>query len=366
MATMNGVDASSNQPADICSRVQADFAIVKASGNPNSGGLRWNYTNPYMAQQVSDILARTGCAGLYHFGYGMDAAQEADFFLQTAQAYIGRAALVVDYEMPLSDDPANRDRWLRPFCERVIEQTGIRPIIYASASVIQSQGLVALARELNCAIWSANYYAGFKAINGYCTDGLVMSVPESAIWQYTSTGYLQGYDKGLDLNVFFGAKEQWLAYATANGQVIEPVAPPEKDNTDAAWRVLANEFGTDVTRRTALSAAGYSYDDVQAEVNRLINTVRGKTNDQVAQMVLAGQCNNGSYRRGLLEAAGIDYDAVQAIVNGQVCRRTYTVQSGDTLSGIAAAYKTTYQRLAEVNNIADPNRIYPGQVLAIE
>lgn len=366
METMNGIDVSSNQPANICSSVQADFAVVKASGNPNSGGLRWDYTNPYMAQQVNNILARTGCAGLYHFGFGMDARQEADLFLQTAQAYIGRAVLVADYEMPLSDDPANRDKWLRPFLERVIERTGIRPIIYASASVIQSQNLVALARELNCALWSANYYAGYKAINGYDTTGLVMSVPESAMWQYTSCGYLPGHNDPLDLDVFFGSKEQWLAYATAQGEVVAPTPPPKKDNTDAAWRVLANEFGTSDARRTALTAAGYNYDAVQAEVNRLIGSVRGKTNDQIAHMVLAGQCNNGSYRKGLLEAAGIDYDAVQAIVNGQAQRRTYTVKPGDTLSAIAAKYGTTYQRLAEVNNIADPNRIYPGQVLAIE
>ena len=44
---------------------------------------------------------------------------------------------------------------------------------------------------------------------------------------------------------------------------------------------------------------------------------------------------------------------------------TYTVQSGDTLSGIAAKYGTTYQTLAALNGIADPNVIYPGQVLRV-
>lgn len=43
----------------------------------------------------------------------------------------------------------------------------------------------------------------------------------------------------------------------------------------------------------------------------------------------------------------------------------YTVQSGDTLSGIAAKYGTSYQHLAQINGIADPNKIYPGQVLVI-
>ena len=44
---------------------------------------------------------------------------------------------------------------------------------------------------------------------------------------------------------------------------------------------------------------------------------------------------------------------------------TYTVKAGDTLSGIASKYGTTYQELARINNIANPNVIYPGQVIKI-
>lgn len=45
---------------------------------------------------------------------------------------------------------------------------------------------------------------------------------------------------------------------------------------------------------------------------------------------------------------------------------TYTVQSGDNLAGIAARYNTTVERLVELNNIANPNRIDVGQVLVID
>lgn len=45
---------------------------------------------------------------------------------------------------------------------------------------------------------------------------------------------------------------------------------------------------------------------------------------------------------------------------------TYTVQKGDTLSKIASKYGTTYQELAKLNNIANPNLIYAGQVLKIK
>ena len=45
--------------------------------------------------------------------------------------------------------------------------------------------------------------------------------------------------------------------------------------------------------------------------------------------------------------------------------QTYTVQSGDTLSKIAAKYGTTYQTLASYNGIANPNIINVGQIIKI-
>ncbi len=42
---------------------------------------------------------------------------------------------------------------------------------------------------------------------------------------------------------------------------------------------------------------------------------------------------------------------------------TYTVQTGDTLSGIAARHGTTWQELARLNRIDDPRKIRVGQVL---
>lgn len=51
--------------------------------------------------------------------------------------------------------------------------------------------------------------------------------------------------------------------------------------------------------------------------------------------------------------------------DGETAAIYYTVKSGDTLSGIAANYGTTYQQLANINGIQNPNLIYPGQVLKI-
>lgn len=43
----------------------------------------------------------------------------------------------------------------------------------------------------------------------------------------------------------------------------------------------------------------------------------------------------------------------------------YTVVRGDTLSGIAAKYGTTYQKLAQYNGITNPNIISVGQKIRI-
>lgn len=43
----------------------------------------------------------------------------------------------------------------------------------------------------------------------------------------------------------------------------------------------------------------------------------------------------------------------------------YTVQSGDTLSEIAETFGTTYQQLASLNQLSNPNLIYIGQQLKI-
>ena len=44
---------------------------------------------------------------------------------------------------------------------------------------------------------------------------------------------------------------------------------------------------------------------------------------------------------------------------------TYTVRSGDNLSSIAAANGTSWQALAKLNGLANPNYIQAGQTLRL-
>lgn len=45
--------------------------------------------------------------------------------------------------------------------------------------------------------------------------------------------------------------------------------------------------------------------------------------------------------------------------------KTYTVVSGDNLSSIAIRFGTTVEEICKLNNISNPNLIYPGQVLKL-
>jgi hypothetical protein len=96
--------------------------------------------------------------------------------------------------------------------------------------------------------------------------------------------------------------------------------PVGKDVGQLADEVLRGEWGNGDDRRHRLQAAGYNYDQVQAEVNRRLgggapSPEPRKTVDQLAREVIAGHWGNGVTRRQRLEGAGYNYDAVQRRVN---------------------------------------------------
>ena len=61
-----------------------------------------------------------------------------------------------------------------------------------------------------------------------------------------------------------------------------------------------------------------------------------------------------------------EYDKYVFEVEGTIDTLTYVIKRGDTLTQIARRYGTTVNRLAQINNIKNVNKIYVGQVLFIE
>lgn len=115
--------------------------------------------------------------------------------------------------------------------------------------------------------------------------------------------------------------------------------------------------------------------DLNIMYSDLINSNKGQITSnlksilEVAQEVINGQWGNGDDRNNRLTSAGYNYNEVQSKVNELLGSTnsvvTYTVKAGDTLSGIANKYGTTYQVLASYNSISNPNKIIVGQVIKI-
>ena len=77
---------------------------------------------------------------------------------------------------------------------------------------------------------------------------------------------------------------------------------------------------------------------------------------------ISGKVDMNYMYRDLLDEIGSN--SGQAPKN-EVKTTTYTVVSGDTLSGIAMKYNTSWQLLAEINDISNPGLIYAGQVIKV-
>lgn len=307
MATLNGIDVSSNQPSDICKLVSYDFAIVKASGNPGGSDFAWNYVNPYMNDQVTAVLSKTGLAGLYHFTYGLDDPYtEAKFFLDTVKQYIGRVMLVIDWEGYAVT--AKGINWLHQFVAYIQKETGINPVIYAGASDIKAYGLVRYAKEWNCGLWSANYWLGYEPVNGYDISGKQNDTPSAIMWQYTSSGRLEGYSGNLDLNIFYGSKAQFKSYfnATTKPQPTPTEELPDDVETLAA-NIIAGKYGRGAKRKKTLGAY---YNGAQAMVDYKLGYIPDY--EAVAKDVWAGVWGNGETRKRRL---GAIYEPVQNIVD---------------------------------------------------
>ena len=106
--------------------------------------------------------------------------------------------------------------------------------------------------------------------------------------------------------------------------------------------------------------------DVSKKNTSTKNPLDAFTNGELADKVIAGEFGAGDARKNAL---GARYEAVQAIVNKKLGIKNpvyYTVKSGDTLSKIASRFGTTYQKIAQMNGIGNPNRIHVGQRLRVK
>lgn len=146
---------------------------------------------------------------------------------------------------------------------------------------------------------------------GKSTDTLVKEVLQG-MWGNGQARYDALRRAGYDPDIVQNAVNMRVLGTT------QPITPKASKNpSDVAREVLRGDWGVGSDRVARLTSAGYDYNTVQAEVNRLcgLSAPTGKTIDQVAREVIRGDWGNGSDRQARLTRAGYNYQAVQARVN---------------------------------------------------
>lgn len=350
---MNGIDISNWQNGINLDAVPYDFIIAKATQGKT-------YVSPDCARQVEQARARGKLFGVYHYIDGSGAIGEADFFIDNIKNWVGEGMLCLDWESNQNSAWGNED-YLRQVAQRVIDRTGIPPVIYVQQSRMAQ--VKPIADALNCALWIAQY-ANMNA-TGYQDAPWNEGAYSCAIRQYSSCGRLSGYSGNLDLNKAYMDAAAWKKYANPSGGASAPSPAPSKPSAsapsgstlDLVYHIVTNDINGDARR----DYCGSRYDDVQG----FINDTHDASASTLAKWIRAGKYGNNPVRQTVIEACGGKYREAQDIINGKGKQTTYVVKSGDTLSGIAAKFGTTYQAIAAKNGISNPNLIYPGQVLKI-
>lgn len=349
--SMNGIDISAWQRGINLDRVSFDFVIAKATEGTS-------YINGVCDSNCEDAIRLGKCFGLYHYANGGDYKKEADFFLNKAKKYIGKALLVLDWESQNNSQFGKTDReWVKNWCDYVFNKTGVKPIIYVSKSIMTK------FEGLGYEFWIAQY--ANNRPTGYQNKPWNEGAYKCLIRQYTSTGRLNGYNGNLDLNKFYGDANDWKKRTSKNSSSSSiPVttttdqAPNVKSTLDLVFDVMRGKYGVGDERKQKL---GSRYDEVQNFVNHIYDA----SIDTLVSETKAGKYGNGDTRKVVL---GNRYDEVQNKINGEKKDTSayYTVKPDDTLSDIASKYGTTYQTLTKLNGIKNPNKIYVGQKLKIK
>ena len=341
-----GVDWSRYQGANgIFGYGHDKFAICQIGG-VNGGGM---YGQTTYETQVASAIAQGKRAHTYiWYQVGGNASlgeQVLNTFLPQVKTPKG-SIVALDYESGASaDKQANTNAILHGM--RMIKAAGYTPMYYSGKPYTVANVYVdQIIREFPNSLWMAAYpdynvtptpnYNVFPSMDGV------------AIYQFTSTYIAGGLDGNIDLT---GITDN--GYTKNNNPETQTPAisqGQQADNTPkydvAAGNQVKVKFGA------GSWATGEAIPD----------WVKGRTYS-VAQVsggrvLLSGI--NSWINKSDVEIISVSSAPIQAPATN-----TYTVRSGDTLSSIASKFGTSYQALASLNGISNPNLIYAGQVLRV-
>lgn len=340
-----GVDWSRYQGANGVFGYSHDKFAISQIGGVNGGGI---YKQSTYETQVASAIAQGKRAHTYvWYQVGSNASlgeQVLNTFLPQVQTPKG-SIVALDYESGASPDKqANTNAILHGM--RMIKAAGYTPMYYSYkpytvANVYADQ----IIREFPNSLWMAAYpnYAVTPTPN----YNVFPSMDGVAIYQFTSTYIAGGLDGNIDLT---GITDN--GYTKNNNPKTETPAinqGQQANNTPKSDITVGDQLKVKFSARNWATGQaipdwtkGRTYDVAQVSGNRVL---------------LAGI-------NSWINKSDVEIVSVANTQPAQITS-TYTVRSGDTLSSIAAKFNTSYQALASLNNISNPNLIFAGQVLRV-
>ncbi|KRM79462.1 glycoside hydrolase family 25 [Lapidilactobacillus dextrinicus DSM 20335] len=346
------IDVSSHQDVSVVQNTDAEGVIIKTTEGTG-------YVNPLADAQYQAAKKRGKLLGIYHYARGGDPIKEADFFYNNSKNYFGEAIPALDWEEYTNAAWSNVS-WGLKFVNRIHELSGVWCLLYTgmdgakqNAKLVPISGLWLAAYPDDRQNWTAPNFtystAPWKSLTG---------------WQYTSGG------GALDRSIFYLDAAGWKKIAAGDKKATEPSKPSTpstpaystagKSLEQMANDVLNKKVGTGPARTKAL---GKFYTGVQAIVNHKLKTGSiSLTNTILANETKKDVYGKGDTRKKLL---GSYYNGVQAVIN-KTAVVYHTVKPGETVSGIASAYKTSSANIVKLNSLKNANLIYAGQRLRVK
>lgn len=316
------IDVSSWQNGINVTTTGAQIVVAKATEGVG-------YVNPDCDRVVQDALAAGQGAGVYHFAHTENSAvSEANYFIDNTRGYIGKGIVpILDWEPSAPWDTGWALTWLRT----VEAAWGTKPIIYTYQYVENSYDWSNVVSE-NYGLWIASYTLSDTPIYGFnppAVQPTLRNWPFAVAWQYTANGHVNGWAGGVDLSVVYGDLNTWYAYAGSR-----PVSPKPTPQPAPQPSTPGNTCGTDCVIIQSGQYVSMFWPDWWNVTVPSGNPSIVYPGDRV--------CHNGG---------GVTTTS-----------RTYVVQAGDTLSGIAGYLGVNLYNITGYSS-GDINLIYPGEVL---
>ena len=199
-----------------------DGLIIKAT----EGTSYVNY--PYCDRWVQYCRRNGKPWGFYHYLCGHDPVNEAKYFVKHCKNYFGDGLPCADYEGEIVNATDGGTYYLRKFLEECFKETGVRPMVYCNLSTIQCDvnGFRMIAQD-GYPLWLAQWIGNITNFQPHPPQsGSFAPFERITMHQYSDKGRLSGYNKNLDLDIFYGDIEDWNQLA---GKSDTPEPAPQDD-----------------------------------------------------------------------------------------------------------------------------------------